>query len=298
MRQKQPYNEIKNEAKQILIQNLRTCTMITLAAGMFYLAVLIIQSYYAVGFILQFSDSAVDSAASALSIGAGGFSVILRLEDIGVVAKISATLPQLIAIAVMQLFSIILTAPAIFGARALLCRLSDGEKIEPSDLKGIFRWYTDLALAGRAILLYGLVTILQWVFQLLSAGIILYYLFSKSVSGSAAGTQPLFFVVFLFCVAILLFGLMLTWSLLPAGWLQSREPRLSPIEALRRGRQLLRGWVVDHFVFRLSFFVWFVLTLLSYNALMIFLFPYYQIAEACYLKRLSPEAAQKLPPRV
>jgi uncharacterized membrane protein len=293
MRLRQPHREIKYEARQILLQNARICLAITLVAGLFYFAVLFVQSYYAVGIVLEFSDPLKNSAQSAFSFGKDGLSLILRLEDIRLVAKVSATLPQLVSIAIMQLFSVVLTAPAIFGARALLCRIAEGKKIETADLKGIFRWYTDLSLAGKAILLYGMLSLLEWASYLLSAGISLYYFFSLTVSGSA-GKLPAF-AVFFTSLCVLLLGLLLAWSILPAGWILARQPELGPFAALGRCRELMRGWTADHYLFRLSFILWYICTLLTYNALLIFLFPYYQIAETCYLRRLQPERTDLFP---
>ncbi len=186
----------------------------------------------------------------------------------------------------MQLFSIVLTAPAIFGARALLCRVSDGEKLETADLKIIFRWYTDLSLAGRAILLYGMVSLLERAFHLLSAGIGLYYFSSSSASGAAGSLSA--FAVFLASVCVLLIGLLLAWSILPAGRVLASSALSFHLRALGRCAELMRVWFAVTFYFRLSFVMCFLCILLTYNALKIFCFPNYQIAEACYLKRLEP----------
>lgn len=70
------------------------------------------------------------------------------------------------------------------------------------------------------------------------------------------------------------------------------DTNLSGTDAMKESRRIMKGYKLDYFVFGLSFIGWLLLVPLTLGLLLIWLFPYMQVAEAIYYDRLKEK--QKL----
>lgn len=62
---------------------------------------------------------------------------------------------------------------------------------------------------------------------------------------------------------------------------------LSGIDSLKKSREMMNGHKWEYFVFTLSFIGWFLLVPLTFGLLLIWLFPYYTVADCLYYEKLK-----------
>ena len=65
------------------------------------------------------------------------------------------------------------------------------------------------------------------------------------------------------------------------------DTELSGIDTLKKSREMMKGYKGDYFVFMLSFIGWLLLVPFTLGILMIWLYPYMEVAEAIYYDKLK-----------
>ena len=65
---------------------------------------------------------------------------------------------------------------------------------------------------------------------------------------------------------------------------------LSGIDTLKKSRGMMKGYKVDYLLFGLSFFGWILLACLTCGILLIWLYPYMEVAQAIYYDKLKEKA--------
>ena len=95
------------------------------------------------------------------------------------------------------------------------------------------------------------------------------------------------------CLWTLLFvipGIIMAYAYSMAVYVANDNPELSPIEAIRRSKELMRGHKWDLFVLDLSFLGWILLSLLTCGIGFIFLVPYIEMAHVEFYRELTDKA--------
>ncbi len=62
---------------------------------------------------------------------------------------------------------------------------------------------------------------------------------------------------------------------------------ISGADALKKSREMMKGYKMDYFVFVLSFFGWFLLSGLTFGLLLIWVVPYYYVANTIFYEKLK-----------
>lgn len=155
--------------------------------------------------------------------------------------------------------------------------------------------------AGRGAALSLVALLLQLFLTILSIGYARYCLkASREEECSTADLFSCFSQFWRFFVLELLMGLfIMLWSCLlvipgiiatlaysQAINLMLDDPTLSPMEAIRRSKALMRGHKWEYFVMQLSFFGWSLLSVFAFNLLNIWLQPYMSLTYANYYNSL------------
>lgn len=71
------------------------------------------------------------------------------------------------------------------------------------------------------------------------------------------------------------------------------DTELSSVDAMKKSREMMKGYKWDYFVFGLSFFGWIILLPFTLGILAIWLVPYMTVAQAIYYDRLKAKANVK-----
>ncbi len=77
-----------------------------------------------------------------------------------------------------------------------------------------------------------------------------------------------------------------------AFYIMRDNPELTPMEAIRRSKELMYGHKTRLFFFWLSFIGWFILGLITFGLGFLYLFPYYNTAKACFYEDLVEQPAE------
>ncbi len=95
-------------------------------------------------------------------------------------------------------------------------------------------------------------------------------------------------------------GIVAAFSYTQTFYLMLDDPSLSPLEAIRKSKELMRGHKAEFFVLELSFLGWQLLSLLLYGLLNIWLQPYMDVTVASYYNGLinwrAPQPEEEAPP--
>jgi len=70
------------------------------------------------------------------------------------------------------------------------------------------------------------------------------------------------------------------------------DSKLSAIDALKKSREMMKGYKWNYFVFGLSFFGWLLLIAPTLGLIMIWLFPYMIVANAMYYDKLKQKSGK------
>lgn len=70
------------------------------------------------------------------------------------------------------------------------------------------------------------------------------------------------------------------------------DSKLSAIDALKKSREMMKGYKWNYFVFGLSFFGWLLLIVPTLGLIMIWLFPYMIVANAMYYDKLKQKSGK------
>lgn len=81
-------------------------------------------------------------------------------------------------------------------------------------------------------------------------------------------------------------GIIASYSYSQTFYIMLDHPDMTPLEAIRASKQLMRGHKAEYFVLQLSFFGWALLTGFTFGLLEIWLNPYMHVTYACYYNGL------------
>lgn len=82
-------------------------------------------------------------------------------------------------------------------------------------------------------------------------------------------------------------GIIASYSYSQTFYIMLDHPDMTPLEAIRASKQLMRGHKAEYFVLQLSFLGWALLTGFTFGLLQIWLEPYMQVTFACYYNGLT-----------
>jgi len=169
---------------------------------------------------------------------------------------------------------------------------------------------SSLMYAGPALTLATL--LLNLFLFLLSCGYMLYAL--RAVRGEETGGVETLFACFrqfgrfavlfllqtlfiaLWSILFLIPGIIAAYAYRQAPYIMLDDPDITPLEALRASKQMMRGHKMEYFILELSFLSWAFLSLFTFGLLNIWLNPYQMLTFANYYNALSgwaPRAPQE-----
>ena len=212
----------------------------------------------------------------------GGIAFYLQTDAASLWAGIALT-------GTVALLSYLIITPFAMGIRCWFYNLAQRENDNP--LATVFIFFSNFRLLGRALLLR-----FQLAVRMLGMGIVL---FALPVFGLAMGLQTAqvftapwqmaLYGIGMFSTAVLFLAAAFFWWLFGkryalAVYLICHNPELKNRQAIRRSVAIMRGEKLRLIGFSLTFFPWFLCSLLLVPVL--FVFPYYASAHALYARRL------------
>jgi uncharacterized membrane protein len=93
--------------------------------------------------------------------------------------------------------------------------------------------------------------------------------------------------VFLWSLLFVIPGIIAGFRYSQAAFLMMDDPDLSPLDAIRQSKELMRGHKWEYFVFQLSFIGWYFLCGITFGIAMIWVMPYLTVAEINYYEELK-----------
>ncbi len=239
-------------------------------------------------YVLQPGDTTL---TTGVLLSLAGITAALRMDTMGLVLALQFTWQELASYTLEGILVLIMTAPLSYGALEHF----DGilrKQVFPA--KTLLRWYTDLHLTGRSVLLELLLALVDWVCRIVGVlpGLFLLYRVESAelepvVSGGLMGISSLLMLL----GAVL--GYAVSCQLLPARYLLAHDPKRTVFSALKESLTLLKGRRRDYVVFCLSFLPWKLVSVFTYGLADVYYMPYYTLASLRYLDivPLSPKGA-------
>lgn len=204
----------------------------------------------------------------------GGFSLIVRLELLGIAVAIPLAYRQIITFLVVNLVTFVLLAPLMMAVQERYWAAWAG-KTEPP--RPIFQWYMNPSLAAKAVavqLIIGLGSRLLG-FLVMAPGSYLYF---RIYGGDFGPLSPQVGYLALLAMVIMLIGALLAFfissALLPIQYCLAAYPAYTVGQAVRQGLGITKGRRWAFCRFRLSFLGWFLLSQFTYGALNFYVLPY------------------------
>lgn len=288
--------ELKRESRQTISRFVAPCMMVSAAVLFFSFLTYIVQVYTGGLIFLDIFDAAEFPVRTGLwsispelmtTLGlsefaaSGGVLAALRVEASGMVMAYILPWMQIKPFFITMALVFLVATPIRFGALAQLWSVSLGHG---ASARGLFRWYTDLRLTGKALFLQFVVGAWEWLCQLVC---MLPAVALMVFSAQADGDSPIWYAVLLLMVAGLVVGYYLSLLLTPVRFLVARDPSLSIPAAFSQGLRAFRGHRREFFSLWLSFLPWHIVSLFTYNVVDLFLFPYQNLAGIYFLTALE-----------
>lgn len=281
--------QIKSFSRQAITMNARICLRASTGVVAISLILASIQMNFGHLLIYYLLDAAANPGVSTgAQVTAQGVAAALRLEPAGIILAIQMTWGEIGLFVLESLIILLLTVPVTYGA--LEHFLSLLHRRVPT-LKSLFRWYTDLGMTLRAMVLELILTVVHWGLRLLGMvpGLLLFVNGEGGTITSLSG--PLMLLG-----ALLAYGV--SCQLDPARYFLANDPRLGVLGALRKGVGSLKGRHVDFFWFSFSFIGWELITTFTYGLGDIYLLPYRGLATILYVGIVDPDHVGEVPSHV
>ena len=110
--------------------------------------------------------------------------------------------------------------------------------------------------------------------------------------GTALGTYVLMvLIVFGFTLLLIVPGVIRGIAYSQVFFLLTKEPELSPLEALKKSREMMDGHKMDYFLLCLSFIGWILLSTLTLFIGLIWVIPYMRVTLAHFHREISNDEA-------
>lgn len=203
----------------------------------------------------------------------GGLVISLRMETVGLAMVMMMPWSLLASFLCVQLIVLLVTSPFRLGALEQFWKMIGKEKdLDPT---GPFRWYTDLRLTGKALV----VELVLGVWQGLTQVAFLVPGMALMVLGYRGSGEPMLLTLSMVLTVLgPLAGYWLYCLILPARYVLAKDPGMSPFQALRQGAEVFRGRRKELYLFRLSFLPLNVLSKMLSDLPDAFVFPYEELS--------------------
>ncbi len=96
---------------------------------------------------------------------------------------------------------------------------------------------------------------------------------------------------FLWTLLLIIPGIVKSYSYSMAIYIQVENPDLSPLEAIRRSKEMMVGHKFEFFVLELSFILWILLGAITFGLAYIYIIPYMEATFVNFYKAVSQEGA-------
>ncbi|NCB63155.1 MAG: DUF975 family protein [Clostridia bacterium] len=291
-----PRRELKRQVRHTIVQFVAPCMMISAAVLLFTLVTYLVQVYSG-GLIfpgiLDSADFPVRTGIWSVSpdlmtqLGLGEFSAqgglmaALRVDATALVMVYILPWMQIRPFFITMALVFLVATPIKFGALTQLWNIVSGRKVS---LKGLFHWYADLRLTGKSLVLHFVLSVWEWLSQLVC---MLPAMALMIFSAQADGDSPIWYAVLILMFGGLLLGYFLSLLFVPVRLMAARDPALSIRAAFAHGSKAFQGHRKEFFFLWLSFLPWHIVSLFTYHAVDLFLFPYQNMSGMLYLTALE-----------
>lgn len=152
---------------------------------------------------------------------------------------------------VIPMGSLVLAGPLSVGLSIYSLKIAKGEE---SKLDNIFEGFNNFGIAiGTYVLM--VIFVLLWMLLFIIPGIIAAINYSQS-----------FYII-----------------------AEDKEKKLSPMDALNKSKEMMKGHKMDYFILGFKLFIFFLLSLFTFGIALLWLMPYSQVAMANFYLRINPE---------
>lgn len=242
-------------------------------------------------YLIQLSD--YPGAVTGYSTIVNGFQLVLRMEDLGLVAAISLTYGQILWFLIINLLVFLFLAPI---RMASLEQYWIAFRRKKPNFKEILRWYTDPKLFGRSVII-GLILDLGCrliaIIALLPSSILYVFLYSGNLIGASPEESIKIALMAFLAFALLIGGVLLSFYvytiLYPIRYCLAARPDYSVLQVLRRGMDSVKGYRGEFFKFRLTFLHWYLLSFLTYGVMELYVLPYLSISSFQFLQEVAKD---------
>lgn len=284
--------ELKGQAKRTLRQFMRPCIMVSAAVLLFSLITYLVRGYTGGLVFPGMLDPALYPIQTGLwgvspelmtTLGLGEFSArggilaALRVEAAGAVMVYVLPWVQLVPFFITMALVFLVSTPIQYGGLNQLWNVVEGRPVSP---KGLFAFYLDLRLTGKALALQFVLSLWEWLAQLVCMAPAMALMM---FSAQADGGSPVWYAVMALMLVGLVVGYYLSLRFVPVRLIMARSPGLSIPDAFRQGAAAFRGRRKEFFSLWLSFLPWHFVSMFTYNLVDLFVFPYQQIAGMLFL---------------
>lgn len=274
---------LKLQARQAMIRWIRPC----MAASGIMLVLQLAALYFEMtsgGVLSYFLLSSADyTTATGIWLAEGGLTAILRIDAAGVLFALPLSFHQIITFVIVHGIVFIVTVPLLMGTLEQYHAVLQ-ERVRPfSDL---FRWYLDLRLTAKAVGLGLALALVKWIARIAGAlpGLALFVWVTGNADLGAASTSGLMSLATFLTLAGVLAAYFVYTLVLPAQYLLAREPDASVGHVLSAGVRAFQGRRMNYFLFRLSFFLWYLIVNTTYGIMGLFVQPYSELSNLLYLQ--------------
>lgn len=285
--------EMKRRAKSVLVHPV--CMRLSLLVVGLQMAMYGLK-YLADGTIGYYIASLAEygQTASGVYFTDNGLSLIFRMDLTQMVLAIPLTYHQILLFVVLNLLFFALLAPFRVGAMAGYWGvLRGGQPI----VKDVFRWFQPDRFGKVLAVEFLLRVVVRAVGVVASVpSIYLFYLFYKTTPDMASYTNAssmLQLAATVLAVAAALFAFWLHCAILPVRYALAAHPEYRLGEVFRRGLASVRGYRGRFFGFRLSYFLWFFVSQLTYGVLDLFVLPYTSLGSMVFLQEAAKDRKRR-----
>ena len=228
-------------------------------------------------------------------------------------ASVRAYAPKIFLVSIVLL--VILVAPSMIEERSGFTFHVDLSRIKtPDELYEVFRQLGQhIQLHSGRYSLLALVSALLSLFQAVVQYSFRNYSLKISRGAQTGGLEELFscfsdflryfllnllveIFVFLWSMLLVIPGIIASCAYSQAPFLMMDHPELSPLQAIRESKRLMRGHKAEYFSLILSFLLWIIASAMTMNLLDIWLQPYMSVTFAHYYNALIRWAPAPIEP--
>lgn len=95
--------------------------------------------------------------------------------------------------------------------------------------------------------------------------------------------------IVLWAIALIIPGIIAAINYSMAYFIMSEQPEISAMDAIKKSKLMMSGHKMEYFSFVMSFFGWFLLSLITFGFGFLFLYPYFAASKAYFYQNLKGE---------